>query len=644
MKHDQEILWYGSSDKLPQQSMLQAGPVSMLYETGVLRYIRFGERELVRSVYSALRDHNWDTVDPVLEEEKIELKEDSFKISFRASYKKGPVDFSAFYEFTGDASGTILCRMQGIAYSDFMRNRIGFCILHPVTDCKGNACRIVHTDGQAETLEFPYFISPHQPFLDIKSMEWSVAPGISAVLEFSGEIFETEDQRNWTDDSYKTYCTPLSRPFPVLVRKGDSVVQEIRFRLEGRVSTPFKGRENSIRVSKFGEPLPFPKLGVVLPQFGTAINHMDSRILKQLALDHVRVDWHAAPEVNPSNKLAACAGLGWPLELVVHAQAEYPGFPEHIENTVRNAGVAVERLLLLESGAKTSSQAFLAEFVPRLRKLLPGIPIGAGTDAYFAELNRYTPPVDGLDFLSYSINPQVHAFDIASLTETLRAQRETVESCRMHAPDLEVVVSPVTLKPRFNPNATGDETQPDPGELPSQVDPRQMSLYGAGWTLGSISQLAAGGVSSITYYEAVGWKGLFQGDKDPEVPEKFHARAGQLFPVYFVMSEITGTKSKVFQPAEVSDLLRISTLWMQTDYGEKIILANHTALDQKVDISLPKGQSSLMILDAASAWRYMNEGTKPPIRKARSTKDGTRVVLPPFAIAVVQHEADARDF
>ena len=37
----------------------------------------------------------------------------------------------------------------------------------------------------------------------------------------------------------------------------------------------------------------------------------------------------------------------------------------------------------------------------------------------------------------------------------------------------------VTLRPRFNPNATGPEPEPRPGELPSQVDVRQMSLLGA---------------------------------------------------------------------------------------------------------------------------------------------------------------------
>ena len=35
-----------------------------------------------------------------------------------------------------------------------------------------------------------------------------------------------------------------------------------------------------------------------------------------------------------------------------------------------------------------------------------------------------------MDFVNYSINPQVHAFDNLSLAETLSAQAETVKSAR----------------------------------------------------------------------------------------------------------------------------------------------------------------------------------------------------------------------
>ena len=38
-----------------------------------------------------------------------------------------------------------------------------------------------------------------------------------------GETFETEDQRNWSDASFKTYGTPLHLPFPVEVEEGTRV-------------------------------------------------------------------------------------------------------------------------------------------------------------------------------------------------------------------------------------------------------------------------------------------------------------------------------------------------------------------------------------------------------------------------------------
>lgn len=41
-------------------------------------------------------------------------------------------------------------------------------------------------------------------------------------------MFETEDQRNWTDASFKTYGTPLDRPFPVAVSPGEEVHQRVR--------------------------------------------------------------------------------------------------------------------------------------------------------------------------------------------------------------------------------------------------------------------------------------------------------------------------------------------------------------------------------------------------------------------------------
>src|SRR5258707_15141553 len=65
----------------------------------------------------------------------------------------------------------------------------------------------------------------------MRAISHQVAPGVSAEVRFEGDIFEMEDQRNWTDASYKTYCTPLGLPFPAKVEKGARVKQAVTFTL-----------------------------------------------------------------------------------------------------------------------------------------------------------------------------------------------------------------------------------------------------------------------------------------------------------------------------------------------------------------------------------------------------------------------------
>ena len=52
--------------------MVQAGPLSAQYRDGSLRYIRFGGREVLRQVYVALRDRNWETIPVRISTETVE--------------------------------------------------------------------------------------------------------------------------------------------------------------------------------------------------------------------------------------------------------------------------------------------------------------------------------------------------------------------------------------------------------------------------------------------------------------------------------------------------------------------------------------------------------------------------------------------
>jgi hypothetical protein len=76
---------------------------------------------------------------------KVEAHADSFRVAFKAFHgADGSVRWRG--ELVGSADGTLDCRLDGVAESDFEYNRIGFCVLHP----RENAGRPYNagTDGE----------------------------------------------------------------------------------------------------------------------------------------------------------------------------------------------------------------------------------------------------------------------------------------------------------------------------------------------------------------------------------------------------------------------------------------------------------------------------------------------------------------
>ena len=114
--------------------------------------------------------------------------------------------------------------------------------------------------------------------------------------------------------------------------------------------------------------------------------------------------------------------------------------------------------------------------------------------------------------------------------ETCAPHADTVRTARSFCDDLPLIVSAVTLLPRWNPYLVGPRREPGPGELPPEVDPRQASQLAAAWTLGSIKYLAEAGVASATYYETAGWRGVMEREDGSPDPELFPSEPGQPFP------------------------------------------------------------------------------------------------------------------
>ena len=590
------VLYYGKDESLPEQTQLRAGPLSMIFEAGDLRYIRFGDHEILRRIYVAVRDHNWDTILPQFSNVQIEGEGDAFRITYDVENKHGDVDFFWQGTITGDANGTITFLMDGEARSTFRRNRIGFCVLHPM-GLAGLPCRIEKVDGAVEESAYPISIAPQHlidgeikpvaPFNNMRAVSYEVTAGVEAEVRFEGEIFEMEDQRNWTDASYKTYGTPLSQPFPVEVPAGTKISQRITLTLKTQRESSTKTRDVTMQPLTFeissADTRPLPRIGLGVASHGEPLNMGELERLKPLNLSHLRVDIDLTqPDYESELRRATdeVQALGVSLELALFltdaAAEELQAFAEVIEQVKPPIGTY---LIFHKTEASTSAQ-----WVDLARRYLTGAKIGAGSNAYFTDLNRGRSPVGALDLVCYSINPQVHAFDNSSLIETLEAQAVTVESTRQFASGLPIAVTPVTLLARFNPNATGPEPEPAPGELPAQVDIRQISLFGAGWTLGSIKYLSESGASSITYYETSGWRGVMETATGSPLPDKFRSLPGAVFPLYHVLADVGEFAGGEVSVSKSSDPLKVEGVALRKNGQTRTLVANLTPDPQQVRV------------------------------------------------------------
>ncbi|MDF3043253.1 MAG: hypothetical protein K0Q71_5959 [Thermomicrobiales bacterium] len=432
------IMRYGRDEPLPERIPVRAGPLTAILEGGDLRYVTLGADPVVLRLYAAIRDRNWNTIEPKYLSYDVDRTDDGFTVRFTAENVGGDVDFEWRGEITGTPDGVITATMDGVARQEFQRNRIGWCVLHPMA-VAGIAATTETPDGTVEGA-FPDLISPHQPFFDIQSISHETPGGGEVMIGFDGDLWEMEDQRNWTDASFKTYSTPLRLPYPVELRKGDRVRQKVTISGGGVAPT---GDESGEVVPVTVDPTrtkPLPAIGFGVASHGAPLTGEDIALLKALnpahlhvPLDLTKTEWREAI----AQATAEARALGTALEIEAIAGSDGTGLQKLAEELARS-GVTVARVLVFAEGELDTTAAVMAAAREAFAAAGIDAPIGGGTRGYFTELNRAAKdlPLDGMDVVGYTINPQVHAFDNASLTETLEAQPETVRSARAFVGDL----------------------------------------------------------------------------------------------------------------------------------------------------------------------------------------------------------------
>ncbi len=490
---------------------LRAGPVHVDFDPdwGFLRRFRVGDVEILRAVYMGVRAANWATVRPVFRDVKIDAKSDRFTIALEADCRDeaAGIDLTWHGEMEGTPDGTIRYAFSATPKATLKTNRTGLCVLHP-HELAGSPLSLEHPDGSVTRGHFPKLISPHQPFFGVRAITHQPAPNMLVKVTCDGETFEMEDQRNWTDASFKTYGGPLSIPLPRVYQAGERLRQEVKIELLGD-APPVSIADDRVVLT-----LPEESDAVALPSVGLRwapdAGELGEEAIEQLQamapghllidVDVTRTDWR----VTLGRALAEAETLGIDrfLLFVSYTPNYQPALSELAADLVSLAENIIA--ICLRNPDEPCPGGVTLELARAIfSRVLPGVPLAAAPLTNFADMNRFRPPAEFGTCVP--LCPQVHTFDVDSMMENIAPQIDVLRTVRGFSPDQPIHAAPIALKRRRQPDA------------------RQGSLFCGAWTVGSLATLVPSGLAaSLTYHEHAGVNGVL-GTPTAEVIEALAA-------------------------------------------------------------------------------------------------------------------------
>jgi hypothetical protein len=584
-----------------------------------LRYIRVGQHEVLRGINAPIRNENWATIAPKVSNLKVEQRDDSFQVTFDVACQRGDIDFRWKGTISGSDKGEIQFTFDGEARTAFKKNRIGFCVLHGPS-AAGQAWVLETADGKKSRGRFPKHISPHQPAKNLKAITHEVAKGIHARIAFEGDIFEMEDQRNWTDASFKTYCTPLDIPYPVQLNKGTKISQKISISIDGDLPDATLSSDTTVlTLTKTKSALPL--LGVQVSSEVDDLTSGQTQRLKALNLDHLRIDLALSDKSFVRNLRRAASqakALGASLQISL-GLGESPDFATLVHE-VKKLQPPVSFWLV-----RGGDPAHYSTARKHLQPVAGNAKIGVTRVTNFVDLNRARPEDKSIEAVGFAINPQIHAFDNSSILETLPIHADAVNSTRGFSGKRPLVIGPITMAPQLLDGVDLPGGPPMGGPFPTSVDPRQTEPLTAVWTLGSLKYLADAGTHSATFFETIGWAGIMDADDVSSRPKDFPSRPGELFPVYHLLREIGEFKGGSVRQVDTSNNLSAVGLALHKSGRLRVLVGNLTGEVQTVILRGLSGKSvEVQVLGA---------------KKTKTTPE-LFINLPPYGIARIDRVVD----
>jgi hypothetical protein len=599
---------YGTDESVEPPRLLRAGPLSAEFEAGNLRYIRYGGAEVLRAISFIVRDRDWGTYSPRLDDLRIEETADAFRVTYRAEARDAEQAFLWEATITGSAAGRLDFAAEGLAMTDFVTNRTGFVVLHAAA-LAGRPVAVEHVDGRRIEAAFPRLIDPVQPFGDIRALTHR-RDGLVITCRMEGDIFEMEDQRNWTDASFKTYVRPLALPWPYRIAKDERIGQKVSLVIEG--AAPSVAQAGPVRLS-LGSPagrMPGIGLGLDPDDAADVIARADSLAsvgIRHLICHHDPRSGHDRESLARQVDAARALGAEPWLEAVIVGIEDFAAEIAHLGAMAEALGSPFTTVLVAPAadlksttpGAAWPPAPPAAVLYAAARSAFPRSRIGGGMFSYFTELNRKRPPGGALDLVSFTTSAVVHAGDDRSVMETLEALPWIAESMEAIAGATPWAVGPSAIGMRHNPYGAAPKANPgNIRQAMSYNDPRQRGLFGAAFCLGLVAAFAEGGAQAVAFGAPVGAFGVAHAPR-PFPQPWFDEAGGGLFPVFHILRGLARLADAPIRRVEVEPPGRLVGLAASLlEGGSEVWLGNRGG--ETVQVTLPGTTRSRAILDAAA--------------------------------------------
>lgn len=215
-----------------QEQILTCGPFTMILESGQLRYITCGSEEIIRRIYLSVRDADWDTIEAVVNVQDIKQDDDKITIALNATNAGNGIHFDWEGTFTCYATGSFEIAAQGTQAADCKANRFGFCVLLGAAAVSGLPFKNIRTDGSGFNSEFP--VNLHKVILDdqFTSLSYQTRKGTKISITASDAVFGMEDQRFFSDSSFKMFSSMAQFVYPNIT-KGSKGSQKLKIEVSG---------------------------------------------------------------------------------------------------------------------------------------------------------------------------------------------------------------------------------------------------------------------------------------------------------------------------------------------------------------------------------------------------------------------------